>query len=37
MDTLIEEQAVKAGQWVMFWIMSANRDPEVVSDPNRHV
>jgi cytochrome P450 len=34
-DTMIEEQAVKAGQWVMPWIMSANRDPEVFSDPNR--
>jgi cytochrome P450 len=34
-DTLIEDQAVKAGQWVMPWIMSANRDPEVFSAPNR--
>ena len=22
-------------QWVMPWMMSANRDPEVFSDPNR--
>jgi cytochrome P450 len=34
-DTLIEGQTVKAGQWVTPWIMSANRDPEVFSDPNR--
>ena len=34
-DTMIEEQAVKAGQWIMPWMMSANRDPEVFSDPNR--
>jgi cytochrome P450 len=34
-DTMIEGQEVKAGQWVMPWMMSANRDPEVFSDPNR--
>ena len=34
-DTTIEGQAVKAGQWVTPWMMSANRDPEVFSDPNR--
>ncbi len=34
-DTVIEEQPVKAGQWVMPWIMSANRDQDQFSDPNR--
>jgi cytochrome P450 len=34
-DTMIEGQAVKAGQWVMSWMRWANRDPEVFSDPNR--
>jgi cytochrome P450 len=34
-DTLIEGQTVKAGQWVMSWMMSANRDPQVFPDPNR--
>lgn len=34
-DTTIEGQEVKAGQWVMAWMMSANRDPEVFTDPNR--
>ena len=34
-DTVIEEQTIQAGQWVMPWLMSANRDPEVFSDPNR--
>jgi cytochrome P450 len=34
-DTVIEGQPVKAGQWVSPWIMSANRDPEQFADPDR--
>jgi len=32
-DTAIDGQTVRAGEWVMPWIESANRDPEVFSDP----
>ncbi len=34
-DTVIEGQPAKAGQWVSPWIMSANRDPEQFTDPDR--
>ena len=45
-DTAIEGQTVRAGEWVMPWIESANRDPEVFPNPdvfdirrqpNRHI
>jgi cytochrome P450 len=45
-DTVIDGQAVKAGQWISPWIRSANRDPEqfanpdvfdIRRNPNRHI
>jgi cytochrome P450 len=45
-DTAIDGQTVRAGEWVMPWIESANRDPEVFPNPdvfdirrqpNRHI
>jgi len=32
-DTVIDDQEVKAGQWVMPWISSANRDATVFPNP----
>jgi cytochrome P450 len=32
-DTIIDNQEVKAGQWVMPWISSANRDATVFPNP----
>jgi cytochrome P450 len=32
-DTIIEDHEVKAGQWIMPWISSANRDPTVFHNP----
>jgi cytochrome P450 len=32
-DTTIDDQDVKAGQWVCPWILSANRDEEQFSEP----
>lgn len=45
-DTTIDGQQVRAGEWVMPWIASANHDPEVFAhpevfdirrNPNRHL
>ncbi len=33
-DTTIDGQAVRAGEWVMPWIQSANRDPAQFPNPN---
>ncbi|HEU4323024.1 MAG TPA: cytochrome P450 [Roseiflexaceae bacterium] len=45
-DTLIDGQEVRAGEWIMPWIQSANRDPaqfpnpdtfDIRRNPNRHL